>query len=186
MSDRMIYSVKLNFKEGLMTKEEKKTIKAENKERNRELKEFLKKPENKDLRSLKRMDALIEVGTVASSLEINAKYNEAYEFEKDRLAKGDITQEEWENNVKELKAMHEKALKKNRRKCRIRQIGSAVFLGLAGGTITGVTSGLTNEIINASMEEAKSTSKNKTKAQQDEIIKLMGSVKNSLYLIKKS
>lgn len=173
-----------------MTKEEKKTIKAENKERNRELKEFLKKPENKDLRSLKRMDALIEVGTVASSLitfdllwdsaeaakdnfahEINAKYNEAYEFEKDRLAKGDITQEEWENNVKELKAMHEKALKKNRRKCRIRQIGSAVFLGLAGGTITGVTSGLTNEIINASMEEAKSTSKNKTKAQQDEIIK---------------
>lgn len=161
-----------------MTKEEKK-----------EIKEFLKKPENKDLRSLKRDSTLFAVGTVAGSLitsdlllssaeatkdnfahDINVGFNAAYEHEKYRLANGDITQEEYDSNIKELEATHEKALKKNRLNCRIRQIGSSIFVGLTGAVVIDRFMSCASNAINAAMEEAKS-SKNKTKAQQDEVIK---------------
>lgn len=162
-----------------MTKEEKK-----------ELKEFLKKPENKELRSFKRKSTLFTAGTVATALitsdllwssaeatkdnfahDINAGFNAAYEHEKYRLANGDITQEEYDTNIKELEISHEKALKKNRRNCRIRQIGSTIFVGMAGGAIAGNFLGCASYAVDTAMEEAKSASKNKTKAQQDEIIK---------------
>lgn len=190
MSDRMIYSVKLNFKEGLMTKEEKKTIKAENKERNRELKEFLNKPENKKVKKYVRSSGFWIAGAALASVitggalsdliydaagtkeeHIIKVYNEAIKFEKERLAKGDITQEEFNENVEELEKECQKKLKKNSIFSTVKVLGTSAFCGMTGAVIVDTIMDATDIVVKRAMEEAKSTSKNKTKAQQDEIIK---------------
>lgn len=190
MSDRKIYSVKLNFKEGLMTKEEKKAIKSENKERIREIKEFLKKPENKEVRKYVRSGGLWIAGAALTTLitggalsgiiydtmgpkeeNIIKLYNEAINFEKERLAKGDITQEEFNENVEELEKECQKKLKKNHIFTRVKSLSASAFIGMTGAVIIDSVMDATDIVVNRAMEEAKLSSKTKTKAQQDEIIK---------------
>lgn len=173
-----------------MTKEEKKAIKAENKERIREIKEFLNKPENKKVKRYVRSSGLwitgaalasVITGGTLSGIIYDAKgpkeeniikvYDEAINFEKERLAKGDITQEEFNANVEELQKECQKKLKKNSIFSVVKAWSASAFCGMTGAVLVDAIMDATDIVVNRAMEEAKTTSKNKTKAQQDEIIK---------------
>lgn len=138
-----------------MTKEEKKAIKEENKERIRELKEFLKKPENKKLKKYVRSCGFWTIGSILSSAvtgvaicdnistnkeivanNITKAYNDAIEFEKERLVKGDITQEEYDKNVEELQKECQKKLKKNSIYSSVKTISASAFCGMTGGLLS--------------------------------------------------
>lgn len=137
-----------------MTKEEKKAIKEENKKRIRELKEFLKKPENKNLKKYVRSCGRWAIGGILSSVitgvaifdninttkyitedDIINVYNDAINFEKERLAKGDITQEEYDKNVEDLEKECQKKLKKNNIFSTVKGLSASMFCGMTGGLL---------------------------------------------------
>ena len=137
-----------------MTKEEKKAIKEENKKRLRELKEFLKKPENKELNKYVRSCGRWVIGGILSSVitgvaivdninttknveadKITKVYDDAINFEKERLAKGDITQEEYDKNVEDLQKECQKKLKKNNIYSAVKFISATSFCGMTGGLL---------------------------------------------------
>lgn len=138
-----------------MTKEEKKVIKEENKARIRELKEFLKKPENKELKKYVRSCGRWAIGSVLASCitgvsiydniittsnikaeNITKVYDEAIDFEKERLVKGDITQEEYDKNVEDLQKECQKKLKKNNICSTVKGISASSFCGMTGGLLS--------------------------------------------------
>ncbi len=154
MTERYILFKNFLRRVNIITKEEKKAIKEENKKRIRELKEYLKKPENKELKKYVRSCGRWAIGGILSSVitgvaiydnvnttknveadKITKVYDDAINFENERLAKGDITQEEHDKNVEDLQKECQKKLKKNNIFSTVKGASASMFCGMTGGLL---------------------------------------------------